>query len=205
MIKYPDLWKGELVRLSAEEPQTIADNFNRWIRSSEYSRQLDSFPARMWSIHQIKEWFKKTIDNDLEKEPFYFFGIRTLADDRLIGEVGLDGIQWNNGDTFVGISIGEKDDWSKGYGTDAMRLILRFAFAELNLRRVSLTVFEYNPRALRSYQKAGFKEEGRMREYLNRDGRRWDMIFMGILREEWLALEEARHTAVPQTGPLDPR
>lgn len=69
-----------------------------------------------------------------------------------------------------------------------MRLALRFAFMELNLHRVTLDVFEYNPRAIRSYEKAGFREEGRRRQLLLRNGRRWDEIEMGILREEWLKL-----------------
>jgi RimJ/RimL family protein N-acetyltransferase len=70
-----------------------------------------------------------------------------------------------------------------------MKVILRYAFRELNLRRVALDTFEYNPRAIRSYEKIGFVHEGRAREYLWRDGRRWDLIFMGILREEWLATD----------------
>ncbi len=67
-----------------------------------------------------------------------------------------------------------------------MGIILRYAFTELNLWRVSLDVFEYNPRAVRSYEKVGFIHEGCVRQYLNRAGRRWDLIFMGITREEWL-------------------
>lgn len=85
----------------------------------------------------------------------------------------------------MGIGIGEREYWSKGYGTDAMNVILRFAFDELNLYRISLNVFEYNQRAIRSYEKVGFVVEGREREFLRRGGRRWDMIFMGLLREEW--------------------
>lgn len=85
----------------------------------------------------------------------------------------------------MGIGIGEREYWSKGYGTDAMNVILRFAFDELNLYRISLNVFEYNQRAIRSYEKVGFVVEGREREFLRRAGRRWDMIFMGLLREEW--------------------
>ena len=68
-----------------------------------------------------------------------------------------------------------------------MQVLLRYAFDELNLYRVTLNTFEYNPRAIRSYEKAGFKVEGRVRKYLNREGRRWDVIFMGILAEEWRA------------------
>jgi RimJ/RimL family protein N-acetyltransferase len=96
-------------------------------------------------------------------------------------------VHWNHGDSFVGISIGEREFWDKGYGTDAMRVLLRYAFSELNLHRVSLTVFEYNPRAIRSYETAGYKVEGRERKFLKRGGKRWDMLYMGILRQEWQA------------------
>ncbi len=71
-----------------------------------------------------------------------------------------------------------------------MNLVLRFAFTEINLHRVTLTVFEYNPRAVRSYEKAGFRHEGRIRGALLRDGKRWDMFFMGILRDEWISLNQ---------------
>ena len=65
-------------------------------------------------------------------------------------------------------------------------VILRYGFTEVNLKRVTLTVFEYNPRAIRSYEKAGFRHEGRMRGALNKEGKRWDILVMGILREEWM-------------------
>ena len=94
---------------------------------------------------------------------------------------------WNASDSFVGLGIGDRNEWGKGYGTEAMNLMLEFAFTEINLRRVTLTVFEYNPRAIRSYEKTGFHHEGRLRQFLTREGRHWDMLYMGILREEWLA------------------
>ncbi len=89
----------------------------------------------------------------------------------------------------MGIGLGERENWGKGYGTDAMKIILRYAFTELNLRRVTLDVFEYNQRGVRSYEKAGFVIEGRVRGMILREGRRWDVIFMGILREDWLKQE----------------
>ena len=177
------LLQGELVRLVAANSETDADLFARWSRDAEYLRLEDSGVARPPSLKQIKEDIQTWLEHDKPSE--YAFVIRTLADNHAIGTIGLDGIRWSNGDAFVGIGIGDRDYWGRGYGTDAMRAILRFAFMELNLRRVSLDVFEYNPRAIRSYEKAGFKHEGRLRQALNRDGRRWDMLFMGILREEW--------------------
>lgn len=121
----------------------------------------------------------------------HFFSIRTLDDNRLLGDINLDVINnWGSRNSFVGIGINDREDWSKGYGTDAMKLILRFAFTELNLNRVTLTVFEYNPRAIRSYEKAGFRHEGRMRKALLRDGKRWDMLYMGILRTDWMEINQ---------------
>lgn len=183
-----DIFRGKLVRLTAGDPQMIAEAFSRWQRNSEYWRLMASEAAYTHSVRAVKTWIEK----ELEQDPphFLMFLIRTLEHDRLIGEVGLDVVRNGHGDTFVGISIGEREYWGKGYGTDAMRLILRYAFTELNLHRVSLNVFEYNPRAMRSYEKAGFKYEGRVRGALQRDGRRWDMIFMGILREEWEAQQD---------------
>ena len=173
---------GNLVYLTVEEPETLANTYPRWWRGSEYMRLYDSIPRPLFSKDTMKMWLEKDLDKSVQDK--FGFGIRTLEDDRLIGDVGLDGVNWALGDAFVGIGLGEKQDWGQGFGTDAMRVLLRFAFLELNLRRVSLDVFEYNPRALRSYLKAGFVEEGRSRRHLNREGRRWDVIYMGILREE---------------------
>lgn len=180
-----DLLHGELVRLTVEDPGVLAEACARWNRESEYLRLLDADPANRFSARQITEWIRK--DQEKDPPPYYLFSIRTLVDDQLIGFTSLDNNTFPNGDGFVGIGIGEREFWGKGYGTDAMQVILRYAFQELNLRRVSLDTFEYNPRAIRSYEKAGFVHEGRARKFLLREGRRWDMLFMGILREEWLA------------------
>ena len=185
-----DLFTGELVRLTAADLDAAAEAFARWSLDSEYYRLLNSGACHLWSRNKTKEWLEKDLLS--EKPDLYSFMIRTLDSDRLIGEIGLDGVKYTHGDAFVGIGLGEHDFWGKGYGTDAMLVLLRFAFTELNLRSVSLDVFEYNPRAVRSYEKVGFVVEGRMRGMLRREGKRWDMIFMGILRKEWerLYMEE---------------
>ncbi len=180
-----DLLRGETVRLSAEDPDLMAGCFWRWNQDSEWERLLDSDPSRLLSEKKWKEWLNK----DLEKggPDDVFFAIRTLEGDTLIGFVALFNLFMQHGDTLVAIALGEREYWGCGYGTDAMRVMLRYAFKELNLRRVGLIVFEYNARAIRSYEKAGFTREGRVRGAMQRDGRRWDFLYMGILKEEWLA------------------
>lgn len=179
-----DIFTGKLVRLSAFDPDEMSRAFSRWYLNSDYVRLLNSSARAMRSPKAEAKWMEKEAE---EMSPAgYYFSIRTLVDDKLIGELGLEVINWSGRDAFVGLGIGETEYWGKGHGTDVMNVLLRFAFTEINLRRVSLTVFEYNPRAIRSYEKAGFRREGRLRSLLNREGRRWDGLFMGILREEWM-------------------
>jgi len=181
-----DLFTGQLVRLAAINPEADAAWFARWDRDTEYIRLLDGAPFRLIPVKKVKEEIEKEIEENAANA--CLFVVRTLADDRLIGFVELEGIRWPHGDTFVGIGLGDRDYWGKGYGTDAMKIVLRYAFTELNLQRVSLDVFGYNERALRSYQKAGFVIEGRQRQLLLRNGQRFDCIYMGVLRNEWLAM-----------------
>jgi|WetSurMetagenome_2_1015567.scaffolds.fasta_scaffold878029_1 RimJ/RimL family protein N-acetyltransferase len=185
-----DLFRGELVRLTAEEPELLGKAVSSWDRDSEFRRLLDDEPPCLWSAKKIQSWFEK--DSQEQDEEGFQFLIRTLQDDRLIGFVGLWDLERNHGDAEVGIGIGDRQSWGRGYGTDAMRVILRYGFTELNLKRITLGVFDYNTRAIRSYEKAGFTLEGRMRKAVYRDGSRADIVYMGILREEWQALNGLR-------------
>lgn len=179
-----DLLRGELVHLTAENPEVMASNFSRWNQDTGWVRFLDTDPSRLLSEKKWKEWLEKDLEKGDAKE--VFFAIRTLEGEELIGFIGLFDLFQQHGDTLVAIALGERKYWGNGYGTDAMRIMLRYAFNELNLSRVGLIVFEYNPRAIRSYEKVGFIPEGRVRGAMHREGRRWDFLYMGILREEWL-------------------
>lgn len=186
-------FEGRLVRLTIFDPEKDLQHTARWNLDFEYQRLLDSGPSMLWPAKMVKEWLEKHFDE------LYMFSIRDRADDQMIGIVDLSGINWVTGDAWVGIGIGERAFWGKGYGTDAMNLILQFGFEELNLRRVSLTVFGYNERAYKSYRKVGFQEEGRLRQWMQRAGERYDLIYMGILREEWehKQVEEVPVSATP--------
>jgi RimJ/RimL family protein N-acetyltransferase len=184
-----DLFRGKFVRLTAEEPEAIAKHEVHWQRDSEFRRLMNSNPTDVASEKKIKERSEKRAEDD--KPGQYPFSIRALDDDKLIGFIGL----WADlvhSEGWVGIGIGEREFWGKGYGTDAMRLILQYAFTEVNLQRVSLDLHSYNERALKSYEKAGFRLEGRSRGDQYREGKRTDTLWMGILREEWLDLDTPR-------------
>lgn len=191
-----DLLTGDLVRLAAMNAERDADTFTRWNLDTDYWRFSSAGPARPLTKKHVRDYFEREYEND--SPDVYAFEIRKRDDDKLIGEIDLGGIRWSHRDTFVGIGIGERELWGKGYGTDAMRVILRFAFEELNLHRVSLNVYEYNPRAIRSYEKCGFKVEGRMRKMLSRDSKRYDMIYMGILQSEWRQTHQPQISRISQ-------
>ncbi len=179
-----DLFKGNLVRLSAMDYEEVGKALSGKGRDSELMRLMDTGPTRLHSAKAATKFFEKMLGED--SPAHHFFCIRSIEDNRLLGDINLDVINnWGSRDSFVGLGIYSREDWGKGYGTDAMKIILRFAFTEINLDRVTLTVLDYNPRAIRSYEKAGFKHEGRLRGILNKDGKRWDMLYMGVLREEW--------------------
>ena len=186
-----ELFRGDLVRLTAEDPETYAKTDVNWQRDSEFVRLVGGELA-LSSEKKLKEWAEKRIEKDLRPDR-YPFSIRTLADDKLIGFLSL-WVDLIHSDASVGIGIGDRESWSKGYGTDAMKLALRYAFLELGLQRVSLTLHEYNPRAQRSYEKAGFRFEGRTRQEMMREGRRTDVLWMGVLREEWLDLQNGANS-----------
>jgi RimJ/RimL family protein N-acetyltransferase len=149
-----------------------------WINDQDVIRNLLNF--RPMNLQGEEEFLDKvTRDPDL-----LILGIALRSDDRLIGNVVLHRIQSRDRQAGFGILIGEKAEWSRGYGTEATRLIVRYAFNVLNLNRVWLHVLADNQRGQRAYEKVGFKVEGVLRQAGFREGRYMDMITMGILRGE---------------------
>jgi hypothetical protein len=102
-----------------------------------------------------------------------------------LGFVRLEWIEWVHGTGNLRIGIGDSHERGKGYGSDAMRLILHFAFDELNLYRLSAVLGEDNPTGLRFFEKFGFVPEVCRRQALQRGGRFWDVIHLGLLADEW--------------------
>ncbi len=175
-----NLLRGDRVRLNAltlDDIPTIV----RWYENAEFLRLYDARPARPRSEAELSRWLE-----ELEKtENTVAFAVRLLDDNELIGYTELDGILWPHGVSGFSIAIGDRAIWGKGYGYEAARLALAFAFDELNLHRITATIFSYNKRSIALFDKLGFQYEGVFREFLQRDGKRHDMLLYGLLRREW--------------------
>lgn len=181
-----ELFKGKLVNLIPMDLEKDLEAIEKWEDDSEYKRLLDDMPAAMYSASISKEWFENNNGSGAN------FMIHTVKDDKVIGFIDLDGFDWSARNGWVGIGIGDADFRGKGYGTEAMQLVLHYAFCALNLHRVNLNVFAFNKRAIRSYEKAGFRYEGTLRESLYKEDQRWDMIEMGILKSEWETMAQTQ-------------
>jgi len=169
---------GKKIRLRAIERSDIPA-FVRWFNDPEVTQYLQTYMPM--SQAQEERWF----ESQLEQRDGFIFGIETL-EGKLIGNLGLVHIDWKNRRAGLGIALGEKAYWGQGYGTDAITALLGFAFNQMNLHSVHLTTYEYNKRAIRCYEKCGFKLEGRMRQAHFYNGQYHDELVMGILREEFL-------------------
>jgi len=179
MIK-SGMLNGNKVRLGAINTEDI-ETFACWYENTDFLRFFDKIPANPKSREELKQWIKETQTSGKS----YSFSIRSIDKDEMVGYIELTNIQWWNGVANLGIGIGEGKHRGSGYGKEAMELLLDFAFNELNLHRVQLNVFSYNKGAMSLYEKLGFKREGIYREFIHRDGKRWDMYLYGILSNEW--------------------
>ena len=174
---------GETVVLRRHRPENLA-TFQRWYRDTEVSR-LTRYRSEPMNPEEVERYFRaRVLGGDTLS-----YAIHLAQNDRLIGSATFSQLDLANGSVTYHITIGERDCWGLGYGTEATELMLELAFEQLGLHRVALAVFEFNRRAIRSYEKAGFRIEGRLRDTILRDGRHWDEISMSILEPEWRARE----------------
>ena len=159
--------------------------FLQWLADGDVSEGLAT--RAPWSRVAEESWFDEL--QRAQNKTIWHFVICLREGGRPIGFCALHDVDPVNGSTELGIGIGETSEWDKGYGTEAMHVLLDFAFGELRLHRVFLHVFDFNERAIHVYERIGFQHEGVKREAYYRHGRHHDMHVMGILEEEWSAVE----------------
>jgi RimJ/RimL family protein N-acetyltransferase len=180
------LFEAQDIRLGPIDHEKDPEVESRWTHDSEFMCLMELKSVRPLAPAMVKKGYEsleKSIEDD---KNLFYFTIRTRADDRLLGKVVLEWIDWSNGNGFLRLGIGSGGDRGQGLGTQALGLLLRFAFAELNLFRVTIVIPEYNLAALALVRKFGFLEEVRRRNALLCDERVWDLLVFGLLRSEWM-------------------
>lgn len=174
---------GERIRLRAVEREDVK-KFFEWVNDPEVTFGLSLYLPM--SMTDEEKWFERVSVREPNEKPF---AIDVRAGDgwRLIGNCTFFDIDAVAHSAEIGIMIGDKSVWNMGLGTETMSLLLRHGFETLNLNRITLKVYADNPRAIRTYEKAGFVREGTMREAVFKRGRFGDVHMMSILRREWEA------------------
>ena len=172
---------GSRVYLSPVNPEDF-ETFAKWMSDPNVT-QFYSSPSAVFSQPSAKKFLEERAAGGCN------FSIVRAKDDMLIGYVDLHDIQDISRSAYLGIFIGETAIWSQGYGGEAVRLICGFGFNSLNLHNLALTVHSDNENAISCFKKAGFREFGRRRESVFKNGKYYDTIFMEILENEFRTLK----------------
>ena len=154
-------------------------SFTEWINDYETSKYLDQY-SKIFTLEDEKDFVEKA-----RKDDKVYLSIIKLSNDELIGNISLMNIDHINKTATLGIMIGKNDEREKGYGTEAINLLLDYAFNHLNLNNIMLELLDTNERAKKCYLKCGFKDAGASREEIFLNGKYYDKLHMDILESEF--------------------
>ena len=173
---------GDRIYLRPLEMEDV-ERCQRWFKDP----QVRQFLATVYPLSRQAErsFLERIVGSPIAPGSDIILAIALQADDQHIGNVGLHHINTVDRNAELGIAIGEKNMWQKGFGTEACRLLVEYGFTALNLHRIYLRVNSDNPRAQAAYRKIGFQQEGVWREAIFRQGRYQDLVLMGLLRKEY--------------------
>ena len=177
-MKYFKKIVGEKVYLSPINSDDCL-KYVEWLNNYEIAKGVNHY-TNMISIYGEKEWLEKASS---EK---YNFAIINKENDTLLGNISLMKINEINRTAELGIFIGDENYLSRGYGSEAIMLLLDYGFKYVNLNNIMLRVFDYNKRAIKAYEKCGFKTFGVWKECHYFNGEYSDEIFMNILKKDFL-------------------
>ena len=176
-MRYFKKLPGKRVFLSPLNKDDV-EKYVEWLNDIEVAVHLNALGMTL-SVEKEKEWLEGAVKRDNG------FAIVDAGKDELIGNCGLHNLDQVNRSAEVGIFIGNKEYWNKGYGEEALRLLLDYGFNVLNLNNIMLKVFGFNKRAHECYRKTGFREIGRRRNAKVLGGRTYDIIYMDIIADEY--------------------
>ena len=168
---------GEHVILRAFE-RDDAERCYRWMNDPNIVRTLKSrYPI---AFQNEIEWLDRAMQPNANER---HFAIERKDDRTHIGNASIHDIEWVSRTAAFGLFVGEPSAWNRGFGGDAIRTLVRFAFDEMNLRKLRISVFEYNDRAKHVLETQGFVQEGRLRREFYREGSYHDLLILSIFRD----------------------
>jgi RimJ/RimL family protein N-acetyltransferase len=170
------MYNGEKVGLRAYKVEDIPIA-TAFVNDKELKKFLVTnvpFPMSLW---EEEAWIKSQSSN---KNGEFNFAIEDLKSKKYIGGCGIQTVNWLARVAIVGIMIGDKEYWGKGYGTDAMKVLIKFIFEDMNINKIRLSTFSFNERAIRCYKKCGFKVEGVLKAEIFKEGKYYDEVIMSI-------------------------
>ena len=173
--------KGKKVVLRPVK-RTDVRYFLKWFNDPEVIQYLTLYLPMLESSEE--KWIEG-LSARKDDVVFVIDAVESKRGRKTIGNCGLQGIDNKDQKATFGIAIGNKNFWSNGYGTEAARLLIDYGFKELNLRRITSYVYEFNLRSKNMHLSLGFQEEGCYRKDVYKNGRFWNKIILGLLREEW--------------------
>jgi RimJ/RimL family protein N-acetyltransferase len=179
----PKIYGGRIVL--REYRKEDLESIRGWVNDPEIADNLSDIFLYPSTLNQTESFLNYVLDGKSDKEAHFI--IAEKETESYIGQIDLMGIDWKNRCAELGIVIGQKECLGRGIGTEAIRLLLMFAFDRMNLNRVELRVHDYNERAYNCYLKCGFREEGRLKQRHFYQGTYGDVILMAVLKEEFLA------------------
>jgi len=177
------MYTGKKVRIREYRKEDISLKLS-FINDWEVMHGLVADTPYPLTLHEEEKYFE-SISGTADT---YRFAIESLEYKKFIGGCSVNDVDWKNSVATIGIFIGDKNYRGKGYGKDAMIVLLRFIFEQMNINKIRLIVYSFNQSAIKLYEKVGFKVEGVLRQEMYRDGKYHDKIAMGILREEYMTL-----------------
>ncbi len=177
---------GECIRFRTIERDDLPI-FVKWLNDPDVKPGIGVYLP--FSIADEEEWYRM-MNERTASEHNLAIELKEMTPQgeetwKLIGSCGFFNVDQRNASAEFGIMIGDKSYWNKGYGTEAVRLLVKHGFLTINLHRIYLRVLETNPRAIRAYEKAGFTHEGRQRQADYKEGRYIDLLVMSMLQEEF--------------------
>ncbi len=155
------------------------EHIYRWFSDAKFLKYYDYYPPVPLNKDEVDNIFND-YENSNKSE---VFAVR--LDNTIIGVAGFDDIIKENQVATLFIGLGNESERGKGYGSEAMKLLLEYGFENLNFHRIQLNVLEFNEKAIFLYEKSGFKKEGIFREFVLRDNKRYNLLLYGLLRNEW--------------------